>query len=374
MAPTARLAHLEAVDVIAAARRAGAAAAERAPALDQTGAFPAADVLDLHRLGLLAASIPAGAGGRGLGSDRLGSGELLEVLRLIGRGNLALGRLYEGHVNAWRLIARHGDLGQQRRLAADCRAGMMFAVWNTGPAPGMTLGTGGRLVGEKNFASGAGSILRPLITVRTDDGAVRMVVPPLVEAELAGRADLSGWRAQGMHASVSGRFDFTGLRVGAADLIGGAGDYEREPDFSAGAWRFAAVQLGGIEALAEAATAHLEGTRRDGDPFQQARVGQMALAAGGAHLWLERATAAVDDLEPAAALALVRLTRLAVERAGLDVLELAQRGIGVQAFLQPHPAERLMRDLATYLRQPAPDRALTEAGSYLLAGGPPPWR
>lgn len=376
MAPTAQIAHLETADPVAAAIRASAAAAARAPALDRDSAFPAEDVRDLHALGLLAAPIPAALGGNGMGSDRLGSRTLLEVLRLIGRGNLALGRLYEGHVNAWRLLARHGDGRQQRRLADDCRAGMMFGVWNTGPPAGVRLepdGAGYRLVGEKNFASGAGSILRPLITARAPEGAVRMVVVPLTAAGLPRRADLSGWLAQGMRASTSGRFDFTGLRVTAADLIGGPGDYEREPDFTAGAWRFAAVQLGGTEALLEAAVAHLRRAARDGDPFQQARAGQMALAAGSACLWLERAAAELDAVPPADALALARLARLAVERAGLDVLELAQRSIGVQAFLEPHPAERLMRDLATYLRQPAPDRALAEAGAFLLGGGARPW-
>jgi alkylation response protein AidB-like acyl-CoA dehydrogenase len=54
----------------------------------------------------------------------------------------------------------------------------------------------------------------------------------------------------------------------------------------------------------------------------------------------------------------VDLARGAVERAALDVMELANRSVGLQAFMASHPIERLVRDLATYLRQPAPDRAL----------------
>jgi len=34
--------------------------------------------------------------------------------------------------------------------------------------------------------------------------------------------------------------------------------------------------------------------------------------------------------------------------------------------MRPHPIERVSRDLATYLRQPAPDRALTAAAAYVL--------
>lgn len=354
------------------------AAAARAPALDHDGAYPAEDIAGLAELGLLAAPVPVRFGGQGLGSERLGSGELLEVLRLLGRGSLSVGRLYEGHVNAWRLVARCGDPGQQRRLAADTRAGMMLAVWNTAPPEGLRLereAGGYRLEGAKSFASGAGFIERPLVTARTEDGAVRMVVVRLDRADQA-RADLAGWQAQGMRASASGRFDFSGLRVRDDDLIGGPGDYEREPDFSAGAWRFAAVQLGGIEALVEATLDHLRATGRGEDANQRARVGQMALAVGTASLWLERAAeiAGRPGGNEADLLAMVRLSRLAVERAGLDVLELAQRSIGVPAFLRPHPAERIGRDLATYLRQPAPDKALAEAAGHVLEAGAWPWR
>ncbi len=58
---------------------------------------------------------------------------------------------------------------------------------------------------------------------------------------------------------------------------------------------------------------------------------------------------------------------LAVERAGLDLMQLAQRSIGLQSFMRPNPIERVSRDLATYLRQPAPDRALTSAAACMLA-------
>jgi hypothetical protein len=45
----------------------------------------------------------------------------------------------------------------------------------------------------------------------------------------------------------------------------------------------------------------------------------------------------------------------------------AQRSVGLQAFLRPNPIERMSRDLATYLRQPGPDRARTDAAAGILA-------
>jgi hypothetical protein len=37
-------------------------------------------------------------------------------------------------------------------------------------------------------------------------------------------------------------------------------------------------------------------------------------------------------------------------------------------LMRPHPIERISRDLATYLRQPGPDRALTTAAAWMLEG------
>ncbi len=67
----------------------------------------------------------------------------------------------------------------------------------------------------------------------------------------------------------------------------------------------------------------------------------------------------------------VNLARMAVERAALEVIGLTQRSLGLGAFVQGHPAERLMRDLGTYLRQLAPDETLTEAAAWFTANGLP---
>lgn len=87
----------------------------------------------------------------------------------------------------------------------------------------------------------------------------------------------------------------------------------------------------------------------------------MAIAADTGRRWLERA------------MTYVRLACLAVERAGLDLLELTRRSIGEQAFLRPYPVEHIGRNLATYLRQPDPDQALVAVGSA-MAQGSWPWR
>ncbi|MCJ2015135.1 acyl-CoA dehydrogenase family protein [Methylobacterium sp. J-076] len=358
-----------AYDAVAAARAVAVLAAGRADAQDRDDGFPAEDIADLARLGLLAAPVPAVEGGAGLG-DEPGAGDLADVLRLVGYGSLALGRLYEGHVNALQLVARYGGAGQRARLFADAQAGHLFGVWNTAPPQGgLSLGgEGGELLlsGVKTYASGAGFVTRALVTgCRTGDPETFMLVVPL---EPGTRADLSGWRAHGMRASATGTLDFEGIVLPPDAVLGAGGDYHRQPVFSAGAWRFAAVQLGGIEAVFDAWRAHLARHGRGSDPHQLARLGQGAMAVEGARLWIERAARIVaeEELTPTRLVAFVNLARLAVEKAGMEVLHLAQRSVGLQGFLRGHPLERLSRDLATYLRQPAPDWALTCAAEEVL--------
>jgi alkylation response protein AidB-like acyl-CoA dehydrogenase len=351
---------------LAAADAVAALAFAQAGERDRDGAFPEREVAELHRGGLLKAPLP-----RAFGGDGLEWPEQLEIFRRIGGASLPLGRLYEGHVNALALILRYGGPAQIGRMAGEVAQGRLHGVWNTDDANGLRLlGGPGRVVlqGRKILCSGAGRIRRPIVTALDDEGGRWMITPGIEEPE---RADLSSWTAQGMRASATGAVDFSGLRVHAIDRLGGDGDYERQPFFSAGAWRFCAVQQGAMERLLDLLRGHLVGAGRGGDPHQAARLGEAALAVETARLWVERAARLAEDREGArateATVAYVNLARLAVERAALTLLELVQRSVGLQSFMRPNPIERISRDLATYLRQPGPDRALTSAAAFVLA-------
>jgi alkylation response protein AidB-like acyl-CoA dehydrogenase len=338
----------------------------RAGEYDEDGAFPAADVAALHESGLLAACLPVKFGGAGLSGLALS-----EVLRSIGSGSLPLGRLFEGHVNALELVLRYGSDRRVKLVADEAQAGKLFGVWNTDDAAGLKLlhrHERSWLEGRKILASGAGHIERPLVTA-TDENGRRMMVLPKVAAP--DRADVSRWTAQGMRASATGAVDFTGVEIEPTEIVGNEGDYERQPWFSAGAWRFAAVHLGGMERLFDLLRRHLQETNRGQDPHQAARLGRAAVAVETARLWVCQAASTAEgslgSRAPEQLVAYVNLARLAVEAAALDLMQLAQRSVGLQAFMRPNPIERISRDLATYLRQPGPDRALTDAAAWVLA-------
>ena len=352
-------------DLRRAARDIGDQAFARAGRYDEDGAFPLADVAALGERALLTATLPSELGGSGIGPIALS-----ELLRQIGAGSLPLGRLFEGHVNALGLVVGYGDDEQVRLVAREAHAGGLFGVWNTDDKEGLRLLSDRgrhRLQGRKILASGAGFIERPLVTATDQAGRRLMVIPHL---QLGRRSDLSSWTAHGMRASATGAVDFSGVPVEPIEIVGGDGDYERQPAFSGGAWRFAAVHLGGMERLFDLLREHLRRTSRGGDPHQAARLGQAAIATETARLWVERAATIVGEAPEARSaeqiVAYVNLARLAVERAGLDLMELVHRSVGLQGFMRPHPIERISRDLATYLRQPGPDRALTGAADWAL--------
>jgi alkylation response protein AidB-like acyl-CoA dehydrogenase len=111
-----------------------------APGLDQAGAVPTHEVRLLAEAGLLAAPVQRHLGGLGLGTEAGGTASLLGLLAEIGRGNLSLGRIYEGHVNALHLIATYGTHSQVVDAARDARDGrLLFGIWNTEGSDGVTI-------------------------------------------------------------------------------------------------------------------------------------------------------------------------------------------------------------------------------------------
>lgn len=350
--------------------RAAAKVAEMAYSLaatrDVDGCVPDTELAMLASTGLLHAPLPAAIGGVALGMTPATAPALRDVLRTIGGASLSLGRLYEGHVNAVRLVSRYGNDAHCRRLALEAEAGRPSAVWNAQTGSGLRL-DGGVLVGGKVYTSGVGVVRRPIVTALHSDGLL-MVMPDV--GSVAG--DLSNWRPLGMRASLTGAADFSGLSVAPEDIVGKPGDYYRAPLFAGGAWRVLAVQLGALERLLALYRTQIAERGRCDDPVQRSRFGEAAARLESARLWTARTvtvaeTQAIDASEIDA---LVNLARHEFERCALDIMERIERGVGLSAMLRPNPIERIIRDLRTYLRQPFPDAALASAATWALEPRP----
>jgi alkylation response protein AidB-like acyl-CoA dehydrogenase len=336
--------------------------------LDAHAEFPHAGFAALTELGLLTATIPESCGGLGLGYGAEGALALLRLFVLLGRASLPIARLYEAHVNALQLIGRYGTSALAADAARDAAQGHIFALWVTDP-PAAPLAlkpraTGLMLEGRKAFCSGAGEATRALITAATDTGTRMLVVALEPEA----RVVPSPIRLGGMRAAITGSVDFSGMAVDQEALLGEDGDYLREPVFSAGAWRGSACAFGGLSVLVDLHRDEVLRRQRDADPHQRARFGQLLIVRETARLWMHEAAlrGCLEDGPADEIVAYINLARLAVEAACLDAMRLTQRSLGLGAFIAGSAPELVCRDLATYLRQPAPDETLDKAAEYYL--------
>jgi alkylation response protein AidB-like acyl-CoA dehydrogenase len=320
-----------------------------------------------HQSGLAMAAFPEDYGGAGLcDGDR--QSELLKVLCLIGAGDLSVARLVEGHINAISLVVRYGTVEQIASLASSVCDGALSGVWGADDAAGLKIQiSNGRsqLLGRKILASGAGTVTRPIVTAAAPDRQVMC----LLDLKHDHAVDLSGWNAQGMRSTATGAIDLTGIPIGADELVGSAGDFMRQPHFSGGAWRFCAAHLGAMEKLVELFRDHLVTRGRGDDPYQLQRISHCVAAARTARFWIEEAARRLGagDHDPAAVVAFANLTRMVTEQSALDIMEPVQRGVGLVSFIRPSPIERICRDLSTYLRQPVPDLAMSDAARVFLS-------
>jgi len=208
------------------------------------------------------------------------------------------------------------------------------------------------------------------------DGSWQMCVVDLDRALV--KSDASWWDPLGMRSSRSFKITFLRSQIEAVNLLGSAGDYYQQPDFGGGAIRFAAVQLGAAEQLLNETKKYLVSLNRTGDPFQNIRIGQMTIAVGSGHQWIRAAASKLDDYmkKPTAnegekLIIFANMMRTAIEQICTDVISLCQKCVGARGLNKPFHFERIIRDLSTYLRQPAPDAVLADVGSFVLNSNVP---
>jgi alkylation response protein AidB-like acyl-CoA dehydrogenase len=357
------------------------AAMNNAASIDHAGAFPCKEFEQIAQAGFLSAPLDRQLGGLGLGIDANMTGILLQILQQFGRGNLAVSRIFEGHVNALQLIQTFGTTDQVAGYARDVHDRKIFGVWNAEADDGVKIIPldHGRyqLIGCKTFASGCGYVDRPFVGGVLPDGRWQMCIVPMEKVMTI--SDPQWWQPPGMRATASYKVDFSGVELSASDLIGQPNDYYRQPWLSAGVIRFAAAQLGGAEALFDATRQFLQSLGRTQDPYQAERFGKMAIGLESGNLWLKSAADVITAYAPIFAgtpnvphpqaeqlVAYTNMVRSAIEQICMDMIQACERSVGTRGLLPPTPIERIIRDLTLYLRQPAFDAAFANVGNYVL--------
>ncbi len=303
--------------------------------------------------------------------------DLLILLKEIGRANLSVGRIYEGHVNALYLIHIFGTNGQKNNWYNQVRfKNALFGVWNTQSNNGVTFEkqNGTTYVnGKKTFCSGAALVSHALITgniITEERNGWQMMI---LDMDKIGdeRIDKSAWKTLGMRASGSFTVDFTGYEISEDELLAQPGEYLKQPYFNGGAIRFAAVQLGGAEAIAMETINYLKLLNRTDNDLQNVRISNMMTAITAGNLWINRAGANYDKWvnQPEKFMDLIafaNMTRTAIEEIGLLVMKESNQCVGARGLMHPFSFERLYRDLSFYLRQPAPDATKLDIASYFF--------
>jgi alkylation response protein AidB-like acyl-CoA dehydrogenase len=362
-------------DLVISSQIIGDESVAEASETDSVDSFPTISLSKLRSEKLLTASIPYKYGGYDLGLKPGTNLALLTILKNIGRGNLVLGRVLEGHINAQILINQFGSKKQKKVFAKDAFDGKLFGVWNTQAEHGTQLSKKGKgiyhLSGTKTFTTGTDYVKRPIVTAAMKDGSWQMCVVPLDEVEA--KIDSSWWQPMGMKASRSFKMTFMQSRISKDNLLGSSGDYYQQPGFSGGAVRFAAVQLGAAEQLMDETKKYLVALNRTQDPFQKMRLGQMAIAVESGNQWLYTAAQRMDQymIKPTKnnsenLIVYINMLRTAIEQICTEVMILCQKCVGARGLNAPYHFERIIRDLSTYLRQPAPDAVLGDVGGYVL--------
>ncbi len=346
--------------------------ADRAATADTSDGDLRSDIEDLCDERWLTACLPSALGGKGWGCEADSTVQALDSLRILGRANLSVARLFEGHMNAIKLVVLYGSSAAQERLGAAVSNGALLGVWGADERDCplvFEMDTHNcqpriKLSGAKIFASGLGLVSQTVVTASGQEGQQLLLVPCDEEE----RGDPSGWAMGGMRATQSGRYDFTGIVLTAQAVIGNPGDYIREPHFEGGIWRYCAAHLGGAERLYDEMLSELRARDRAQDPHQQRRIAKAAIAIETARLWLVRAASEIEaENAGAQKAALALLAREVTHDACRTVITLSEAALGMAAHVEGSAVERTRRDLSLFLCQAAPDAKRARAAQALVA-------
>lgn len=362
--------------------------APRAGRYDRAAAFPAEDFEDLSREGLLAAAVPAGYGGLGLGPRGGDALTLWMMTKELAKADLSLARCWEGHANSMVLLDAMADLAQKERwFDGVVRRGEKWVAWSgepQSPAPGekARFGThverapGGWVVdGSKVFSTSAGGVEWAILLVNSagPGGARHAQGSPeallLLACELGDRSvtfDGSWWDPVGMRATVSHLVKFDRTFIPEENLIGAPGQYLREGWQTAFTPHYASSFLGAAEAAYDYAIECIASQGKGGDPYVQQRVARMAVNLDTAQLWLRHVASLWDEARHAEAqLAGIR-ARHVIEHLAAETVDHAIRACGARSLIRPSPVERILRDLTFYLRHDNDDQLLSTIGKSVL--------
>ena len=300
-----------------------------------------------------------------------GGGSTLErwrALAAVGKVDLSLTKLYEGHTDALAIMAELGH-------ADTDAAGASWCVW-AAEAPGgravMHAGDSGgvRLSGAKHWCSGAVTGEYALLTAWEGDSTVPQLVA--VELDQPGVViDARQWKAVGMGASMSVNVTFDGA-IGRR--VGNPGDYLSRPGFWQGGAGIAACWYGGAVGIAETLKKSLpRAAPTISSGYKMASLGKIEVALQETAAVLRQAATWIDDHPLVDASRAALTARLSAEKCAKLVIDEAGKAMGAGPFCLDEKFAQAVADLTVFIRQSHADRDYAALGERALQRGANAW-
>ncbi|HEX5407809.1 MAG TPA: acyl-CoA dehydrogenase family protein [Pseudonocardiaceae bacterium] len=275
------------------------------------------------------------------------------ALAAIGRCDLALARVAEGHTDAVAILAEAGH---------DPVPGALYGVWAARSGGTGATVDAGRLAGTVRFCSGATFLDRALVAATSADGTGWLFDIDLADPGV--HRDPDSWQAIGMDASDSLDVHLAGVRVDGA--VGGPGWYLNRRGFRLGSGGVAAVWLGGTAGVLDTVLALLREAPRV-DEHQLAHLGALHAMLRAADALLADTARLVDSHPDPDPTIPIRTAKAAIERAAWDTRDRVPRITGPTPLCRDRRFAQQLADLEVYVRQHHAERDLAVLGADVLA-------
>ncbi|MET0234494.1 MAG: acyl-CoA dehydrogenase family protein [Kibdelosporangium sp.] len=272
-------------------------------------------------------------------------------LARLGRRDLALARLAEGHADAVAILAEAGR---------EPAPGALYGVWAARSGGTGALLRGRTLSGTVRFCSGARRLDRALVAALDEDNRSVLLDVDLADERVV---PVEGtWLPLGMDASDSPDVVVNDVEVTEEMAVGAPGFYLRRPGFWLGGIGVAAVWLGGAAGVLDDVLAGLT----DPDAHQLAHVGALHTAILSTEALLASAASIVDKAPAGDHKLLAWTCRSAAERTAWDVLDRAPRITGPTPMCRDRRFAQRLADLQVYVRQHHAEKDLAAIGREVL--------
>jgi len=322
---------------------------------DLPDAAPATALHRLHEAGYTSLPLP-------------GAGATLarwQALAAVGAHDLALAKLYEGHLDAVAILSEAG--------MADIGATGLWGTW-CAEAPAARLAVrcgdaGVTLHGRKAWCSGAADVSHALVSCWVDGGEACLAAVALEQPGVTVTGD--GWNAVGMAGSRSVDVVFDGA---AATLVGAPGFYVDRPGFWHGGAGVAAVWYGAAQALGatlHASLAQRLAAEQPVDVHRLTQAGEVDVALQTTAALVRAAAQAIDAAPFDNGMVRALRVRLAVEQCATTVLHAVGRALGAGPLCKDARIARLFADLPVFLRQSHAERDLETLGRAICQEATP---